>query len=157
MIQVDLPNRQPVVLTSLFMDLNGTLALDGELLPGVTERVRELTRDLSVYLITAGTFGKTEEIASEIGATLIPTAPGREAETKYVAILERAEPRQSVAIGNGANDAFILRHCVLGIVVLGPEGAHAQALINADVVCTSPQDALDLLLNPRRLTATLRS
>jgi soluble P-type ATPase len=41
--------------------------------------------------------------------------------------------------------------------VVGPEGAAVDALQASDVVATSIQSALDLLLNPQRLVATLRS
>jgi len=61
-----------------------------------------------------------------------------------------------VAIGNGANDAAMLQEAALGIAVLGPEGLAAEALLAADVVVASIEDALDLLLRPHRLVATLR-
>jgi soluble P-type ATPase len=54
------------------------------------------------------------------------------------------------------NDAEMLIAVRLGICVIGPEGAHRAALDAADVVCSSIRSALDLLLNPRVLTATLR-
>ena len=60
------------------------------------------------------------------------------------------------AIGNGANDADMLQTAAVGIAVLGAEGLAAETLLAADVVCANPLDALDLLLNPRRLIATLR-
>ena len=43
-----------------------------------------------------------------------------------------------------------------GSPVIGPEGASAAALQAADVVCFSAADALDLLLEPTALSATLR-
>jgi len=59
-------------------------------------------------------------------------------------------------VGNGANDAAALRAAALGIAVIGPEGASAEALVAADVVCTSILQALDLLVDEQALTATLR-
>jgi len=44
----------------------------------------------------------------------------------------------------------------LGIAVVGPEGAAGAAVGAADVVVTDIRTALDLLLRPRRLVATLR-
>ena len=61
-----------------------------------------------------------------------------------------------VVIGNGANDALVLEAAALGIVVLGPEGASSRALRAADIVCSAVTDALDLLLDPTALAATLR-
>jgi P-type E1-E2 ATPase len=61
-----------------------------------------------------------------------------------------------VAVGNGANDALMLKEAALGIAVIEGEGASVAAVVNADVVCRSIRHALDLLLHPRRLSATLR-
>ena len=59
-------------------------------------------------------------------------------------------------IGNGANDALVLEAAAVSFAVLGPEGASAAALRSADIVCASATDALDLLLDPQALSATLR-
>ena len=45
----------------------------------------------------------------------------------------------------------------LGIGVVGFEGAAVDALQASDIVAPGIQSALDLLLNPLRLVATLRS
>ncbi len=60
-------------------------------------------------------------------------------------------------IGNGFNDVLVLEAAPLSLVVLGPEGASSAALRAADVVCATATDALDLLLEPTALSATLRS
>jgi soluble P-type ATPase len=65
-------------------------------------------------------------------------------------------PSQTVAIGNGANDARMLAAAVLGIATLGPEGLATITLQAADLVVGRVEDALDLLLRPQRLIATLR-
>jgi soluble P-type ATPase len=51
----------------------------------------------------------------------------------------------------------MLEASALGIVVLLQEGAAAQSLMAADIVCSEILSALDLLTHPLRLTATLRS
>jgi len=81
-------------------------------------------------------------------------APGDEAEQKR-SLVERLGAERVVAIGNGANDAGMLQAAALGIAVLGPEGLAGEAWQAADVVAGIHQ-ALDLLLHPRRLVATLR-
>jgi soluble P-type ATPase len=50
----------------------------------------------------------------------------------------------------------MLRAAALSICVLGSEGACTQAMLASHLVVTNPIDALDALLRPRRLTATLR-
>jgi len=63
----------------------------------------------------------------------------------------------TVCIGNGRNDRLMLKEAVLGIAVVLKEGVAAETLVSADVVCTSIVSALELLMHPLRLTATLRS
>jgi soluble P-type ATPase len=62
----------------------------------------------------------------------------------------------TVAIGNGSNDQIILKEAALGIAVLGDEGVSVSAIKSADIVVKNIQNALDLLLKPKRLMATLR-
>ncbi|OPZ75388.1 MAG: hypothetical protein BWY80_00175 [Firmicutes bacterium ADurb.Bin456] len=65
-------------------------------------------------------------------------------------------PESVIAMGNGTNDALMLERSALGIAVVGPEGASTAALQKADLVVASIISGLDLLLNPKRLVATLR-
>ena len=58
-------------------------------------------------------------------------------------------------IGNDAKDALALQAAALGMAVIGDQSS-PSALRAADVACTSLVDALDLLLEPRALSATLR-
>ena len=60
-------------------------------------------------------------------------------------------------MGNGRNDALMLKEAALGIAVIQEEGGAVETLLAADIVTHSVLVALDLLLNPLRLTATLRS
>jgi P-type E1-E2 ATPase len=154
-IHVDLPGRGVCKLEHLLLDLNGTVALDGEIIPGVPERLAELSGDLTAYLITADTHGRAMEIGERLAARLYRIAPGDEAGQKR-ALVERLGPEQVVAIGNGANDAGMLAAAALGIAVLGHEGLAIVALRAADVAVGRIEDALDLLLHPPRLVATLR-
>jgi soluble P-type ATPase len=61
-----------------------------------------------------------------------------------------------VCVGNGRNDRLMLKEAALGIAVILQEGAAAETVAAADVVCTHIVSALELLHNPLRLTATLR-
>lgn len=63
---------------------------------------------------------------------------------------------QTAAIGNGRNDHLMLAAAALGIAVIGEEGASAQTILASRVVCRDIISALDLLLKPKRLVATLR-
>lgn len=50
----------------------------------------------------------------------------------------------------------MLKTAKIGIAVCLNEGCSIDAIKSADILVNSPIDALDLLLNPRRLKATFR-
>lgn len=60
MIKIDIPGDKVYQLAHLVLDYNGTLACDGRLLPGVTERLTELAEHLAVHVLTADTFGSAQ-------------------------------------------------------------------------------------------------
>jgi P-type E1-E2 ATPase len=154
-IDLSIPGRGNFVLKYLVLDVNGTLAVDGTLLEGVAERLDRLREQLEIHLVTADTHGTQSTIEAELRVTATHIRAGQEREQK-AALINQLSPEHVVAIGNGANDIDMLKDAVIGIAVLGPEGASAETLLAADVVVTSISDAFDLLLIPKRLIATLR-
>jgi P-type E1-E2 ATPase len=152
MIQIDIPQKGYLELHYAVFDINGTLAVDGIVMPGASERLRELSTLLSVHALTAGTHGNIAEIEKALGISLSIITTGED-KARFVRQLGAAH---TVAIGNGANDAEMLQLAALGIAVLAAEGIAAKALQAADVLAQGPVDAIDLLLKPKRLIATLR-
>jgi soluble P-type ATPase len=71
--------------------------------------------------------------------------------------IESLKSEYCVAIGNGRNDALMMEHTALGLAVIQGEGISTKTLIASDVVFSSINDALEALLNPNRLIATLRN
>ena len=61
-----------------------------------------------------------------------------------------------VAIGQGANDAGMLKAAALGICVMSAEGAAGDTLLAADIVVPDIATAFDLLDKPKRIIASLR-
>ena len=154
-IELDIPGWRRLVLRQLVLDVNGVLALDGELVPAVPERIAALSPVLDVHLLSADTYGHLADIAAAVTAQATRLRPGDEAAQKaeFVRSLGAASV---VAIGNGANDIAMLEEAALGIAVLGFEGAAPATLLAGDIVAGSVHEALDLLLRPIRLVATLR-
>jgi P-type E1-E2 ATPase len=156
MLHLEVPGLGTLHLRHLVLDVNGTLALDGELLPGVPDRLYRLRQHLNLHLITADTHGRQDQIDRLLGLTAVRLVPGQlEAEQKAEFVRSLGD-EGVVAIGNGANDTLMFRKATLAIAVLGPEGLAAVALREADVLAPDILAALDLLLHPRRLIATLR-
>lgn len=155
MLEIRLPGSETLRLTHLVMDINGTLTVDGRLLPGVTRRLQQLSAQLQLVLVTADTLGTAAEVARELGAEPIRLSPERGAEQK-LRLVASLGPENTVAIGNGRNDELMLQAAALGIAVIQAEGAFGGTLQRADLVFTAVTDALDALLTPARLVASLR-
>lgn len=156
MLEADIPGYGALKLEHLVLDVNGTVAEGGELLPGVVERLASLSGTLAAVAVTADTQGTAAALGEALGIGVHVIESGHEALQK-LALVEELDPDTVVAIGNGANDALMLRACALGICVLGPEGAARASWESADLVVTDILDALDILAHPKRLIATLRS
>ena len=155
MIRIEIPGDAPLELANVVCDYNGTLARDGRLLPGVHDRLAALARQLTVHVVTADTFGTARAGLSGLEGRLKVLAPGDQSAAK-AAYVNECGASHTAAIGNGQNDRDMLKIARLSIVVLGEEGAAAAALGAATVITRDIRIALDLLLHPKRLVATLR-
>jgi soluble P-type ATPase len=156
MLQISIPGHKELRLEHLVLDYNGTLACDGEILAGVLPSLEALAQDLEIHVVTADTFGKVQSRmqTSPCQLVVLPRENEDLGKLKYV---EQLGAERVVSIGNGRNDRLMLKRAALGIAVVQEEGAAAETVLAADVVCPTIRAALDLLRNPLRLTATLRS
>ena len=108
-------------------------------------------------MVTADTHGTAADLTRDCGDLKIARIQaGDEAEQKQ-ALLEDLGASNTVTLGNGANDALMLRKVRSGICVMQGEGTSLQALLASDVLVRSAEEGLDLLLHPARLIASLRS
>ncbi len=155
MLEIAIPSRGVLHLEHLVLDVNGTIALDSQLLPGVRERLDRLRESLDAWLVSADTQGTLDEVAAALNVNARRLQPGEEAAQK-AALVDELGAEQTVAMGNGANDIIMLQHAALGIAVLGSEGLAAACISAADIIAPNIEAALDLLLYPRRLIATWR-
>jgi soluble P-type ATPase len=155
MISLDIPGREKLTLRNIVLDFNGTIALDGVLLSGVQNKLNSISEILDVYIITADTFGTVLSSCSSIKCklTVLTEKIGSYEKLKFI---ESLGLQETAAIGNGNNDLLMLEKAALGILVTGPEGSSAKALMAADLVVNDIITGLDLFLNPKRLVATLR-
>lgn len=155
-IELDIPGFKQVLVEHLILDFNGTLALDGELRPGVAERLHELDELVRIHVVTADTFGSATWQLEGLPVELAVLEEEHQAKAKRMAVLRHGSEKV-IAIGNGRNDQQMVATAAIGIAVIQGEGAAGPTLGSADVVVTDILQALDLLLNPRRLVATLRA
>ena len=152
MIRIDVPSRGIIELEHAVFDINGTLAIDGILIPNVLERLRVLGEQLTLHALTAGTHGNIAQFERALGFPIRIIDSGED-KLRYV---EQLGPANVVAFGNGTNDVGMLGLATIGVAILAGEGVAIRTLLVADVLALGPVDAIDLLLHPRRLIATLR-
>lgn len=155
MIELNIPGRGTLQLEHLVCDVNGTLARDGRLLDKLARPLTALRDRLALHLLTADTYGRQAAIDQMLGTQAVRLQPGDEAGQK-AAYVRALGAEKVVAIGQGANDAGMLKAAAIGIAVLSEEGLAVEALVNADVVMADIFAALNLLEFPTRLVATLR-
>jgi P-type E1-E2 ATPase len=155
MIEINIPGRGTFQLDHLVCDVNGTLAVDGQLSEGVARSLKSLKDRLTIHLLTADTHGRQAWIDQQLGIQAVRIKPGNEAMQKSEYIM-KLDDRKVAAIGQGANDAMMLKTAVLGICILSPEGTCVETLLSADLVLPDIQSALDLFIKPLRIVATLR-
>ncbi len=155
MIEIEIPGVGVRRFQHLVLDVNGTLAKDGVLTEGVVDLLSTLREKVEIHIVTADTHGTRATIEKQLGLPLVCIPANDQAQAK-LDYISRLNSEMVVAVGNGANDALMLENAALGILVIGPEGAALSALNGATVVVTQINTALELLLYPKRLSATLR-
>jgi P-type E1-E2 ATPase len=155
MIELNIPGKGILQLEHLVSDVNGTLALDGQLPEGLARQVRNLRDRLTVHLLTADTHGKQAIIDQQLGLQAVRIQPGDEARQKADYVCRLGADRV-VAMGQGANDALMLREAALGICILSREGVALETLQTADLLVPDVFAALELLDKPLRIVASLR-
>jgi P-type E1-E2 ATPase len=155
MIKLNIPGLGDYHLEHLVMDVNGTLAVDGQLIEGVPAKIASLRGQVTVHLLTADTHGGQALIDQQLGFTAVRIKPGGESlqKAEYVRRLGR---ERVVAIGQGANDAEMLTTARLGISVMSIEGLARESLLASDLVAPTILSALELLEKPMRVVASLR-
>ncbi len=155
MLVVEIPGYGTLALEHLVLDVNGTLAVDGAPVSSALQLVAALGDVLHVWAITADNYGTAELLGESFAVDMRVITPGGEGEQK-LEFVDELGASSVVAIGNGANDALMLQAAELGIAVIGEEGLARSAADAADILTRSIEDALGLLVYPRRLVATLR-
>jgi soluble P-type ATPase len=149
---LEIPGWSTLNLKYIVMDFNGTLATDGNLIPGVKELLIELASRYKLFVCTADTHGTAKTVLKNLPLEL-HIVQNAEAKDNFARSLGM---ESVVAIGNGRNDFLMLKSAALGIAVLGEEGFWPGILDAASIAAPRIEDALKMLLRPARIVATLR-
>jgi len=155
MLTIKIPGREEICLSHLILDYNGTIAEDGRVIESIASQLEELSKMLKISVITADTHGTAARNCEGLPLS-VKAFP-----TVEVGAIKAEEAKKKdggvVCIGNGFNDILMSDASDLSICVIGKEGCCGALLSHVDVVVTSIQDALDLLIKTDRLRATLRT
>lgn len=154
-MKIVIPEYKTLNVDTIFLDFNGTIAVDGVIPESVKERLRILAEEFRIYVLTADTHGNAKDQCEGL-PVILHTFPSGSARDYKKEILKSMGSKHSVAIGNGRNDELMLKEAALSIGVMDREGMCAGVFKSADLVVRSMQDALDLLIYPSRVIAGLR-
>ncbi|REE94622.1 soluble P-type ATPase [Paenibacillus taihuensis] len=153
-MQLLIPGHDKLQLTQLVLDFNGTIALDGMILPDVREKLNELAKLLKIFVLTADSNGSAAKECEGLPVELhvIGQNCQREEKRDFVRTLTPGV----VVLGNGVNDELMFLEADLSIAVIGREGCATATLMSSTIVVTDIIDGLNLLLMHHRLIPTLR-
>ncbi len=152
-MKFDIQNLGQFEIKNIVLDFNGTIAKDGKIKEKIPYYFQKLSKQFEIYVITSDTHGSAAAQLKNLPVKLkILTSQNHTKEkADFIKKLQN-----TFAIGNGNNDSLMLKEATIGVCVIEDEGAATKSIINSDIVTKSTYDALELLLNPKRIIATLR-
>ena len=156
MIEIHIPGFKKLQIKNLVFDYNGTLGIDGKIIPKIVENINFLSAEVHVYILTADTYTDAREQTKSLRATLRIIAENNQDYTK-MQFVKQLGSGETICIGNGRNDSLMLQEAALGIAVIEQEGCAVAAINSADLVVVGIENAIELLMKPMRLMSTLRS
>ena len=157
-IAFKVPGKRDYFLENVIFDLNGTLAVDGQISPGTCKLLRQLSEKVNIFVLTADTQGTALTVQTDLGPNIkLKTISGENTTASKYNFIKKLGPANTAAVGNGANDVKMLQEAVLSIALLGKEGCSTGALSSSDIVVNDIDDAIKLFIYPKRIIATLRS
>ncbi len=154
-MRFEIPGYGILTLENVLMDFNGTIAMDGLIKEGVKQRIARLAENYRLYVLTSDTQKTAARELAGLPVTLEIYSTAHAGESKY-RFADRLGGPFCACIGNGRNDLLMFNAAALSIAVLESEGLYAPLLATANVLVRSSEEALDLLLDEKRLLSVLR-
>lgn len=156
MLKVNIPGWKEIEIKNVVFDYNGTIAEDGIIRSEVKEKIEKLHEiGLNIFVLTADTYGCAKQRLEGLPIDL-KIFDNDNAAINKKKIVDEIGGNLTVAIGNGMNDVEMFKVSALSIAVIGKEGCCVKALFEADIAVNDILDAIELLLKPERIVATLR-
>ena len=111
-----------------------------------------ILKRIKTILFSGDTQGTAVAIAKDLGVVFVKTNTAQD----KLREIKKLKPTTCIAIGNGLIDASFLKAAKLGIAIMQAEGVNTKAILAADILMNSINDALDLILNEKVFISTLR-
>lgn len=156
-IEVNIDGFGNLSLEFLVSDLNGTLSMYGTVSPTVKQLIAQVSSKLEIYIVTADTLQTGHAIAKDLGVKIFVLPRAKSQAVEKAEFVTQLGSEKVVVMGNGRNDYKMFQAARLAIGILGEEGISPRTMDRADLIVSSPIDALKLLLNPLALKAGLRN
>jgi len=158
-IQVHIPGFGVVDIKTIVSDYTGTHSCGGALTAGVREALSKLSESVDIHILTSDTFGTCREELSGLDV-IIHILDGSKHDAQKAAYVENIGAKHVAAFGNGNNDRLMLKAVKdaggLAVAVDNGEGCATDAILSSNVFVHGSIEALNIMLDTRRLTATLR-
>ena len=162
-LRIDIPGFGHLHIQAICCDYTGTLSFEGKLIDGVRKRLRRLAKLVDIHVVTSDTRKTARQRLAGLPLKLhdkITSDAHDVFKRDYLSGLG-VELRHVAVVGNGRNDRLWLEAVRnaggLAIAVDAGEGCAIEAMQNASVFVTGIENALDLLLDSKRITGTLRT
>ncbi len=154
-MMIEIPNEKNLEIRTIICDYNGTIAKDGNVLLSIKLLFEKLAENYKIYVITADTFGSVKAQLDTYPCEIKILSSDNHTNEK-ADFIKNLGAKHCIALGNGNNDALMLKTAEIGIAILGDEGCSKETLLTSDILCKNIEDGLELLVFPKRLVATLR-
>ena len=153
---VKIPGKESFEIKNVVFDYNGTVAIDGKLIAGISDIINELSNSFNFYVITADTYGTVKKELENTKCEVI-VIPNSQQDISKLEFVKELGLQYTLSVGNGRNDKLMLKETVLGIAILQDEGLCTETLLNSDILVKSIFDVFGFLKDSNRLIATLRN
>ncbi len=147
------PNNSELVIETIVLDLNGTLAVYGNVSIETKSRILKLkSMGYRIVLISGDIRGNAAMVAKDLNIELFLGADSQEKAKQ----MQQFDKEKTAAIGNARIDIGTFDNAAISIATLQAEGIHSGIINHVDIIVPSINDALHLFIDVKSLEASLR-
>lgn len=152
-MKYQVPEVGEIEITTIVLDLNGTLAVKGQIVEGAKEKIAKLKKmGFRIILFTGDQRGNAAELCADLGIEFFKAGNSEEKEKLFLEL----DTEKTAAIGNARIDIGKFKHAKVAIATLQSEGIHTGIIEHVDVIVPNINDALEFFIDPNIFSATMR-